>query len=110
MPDPAPGKLGEVNQSIGPADVDEGAEIADRGDSTLADLALAQLIDQSLLHYVSPLLHRLALGEDESVPVAIDLDYLQWQRAADQPRHVGLFAGLVAAPGKKKQTPPPPKI
>ena len=63
----------------------------------LADFALAQLVDQPLLHHVSPLLHRLALGEDESIPVAIDLDDLQRQRATDQPRHVGLLAGLVAA-------------
>ena len=86
-----------MNQSICSADVDEGAEVADRGDTPLADLALAQLVDQPLLHHVSPLLHRLALGEDERIPVPIDLDDLQWQRAAYQPRHVGLLAGLVAA-------------
>ena len=84
MPDPAPGKLGEMDESVSSADVDEGAEVADRRDATLADFALAQLVDQSLLHDVSPLLHRLALGEDETVSVAIDLDHLQRQRATDQ--------------------------
>src|SRR4051812_18259700 len=98
MPDPAPRKLGKMDKSIGSADVDEGAEVADRGDAPLAHLALAQLINQPLLHHISPLLHRLALREDESIPVTIDLDHFQWQRATNQSRHVGLLACLVAAP------------
>src|SRR5215207_6307651 len=79
MPDPAPGKLREMDQSVRSADVDEGAEVADRRDTALTDLALAQFIDQPLLHHVSPLLHRLALREDESVSVTIDFDDLQRQ-------------------------------
>src|SRR5215213_9693895 len=98
MPHPAPGKLGEMDQSVSSAYVDEGAEVADRGDAALADFTLTQFIDQPLLHHVSPLLHRLALREDESVSVTIDFDHLQRQGATDQSCHVGLLAGLVAAP------------
>src|SRR5215208_3694377 len=86
-----------MNKSIGSADVNERAEVADRRDTPLADLALAELVDQSLLHHVSPLLHRLALGEDETVSVPIDFDHLQRQRASDQARHVGLLACFVAS-------------
>ncbi len=86
-----------MDESVRAADVDEGAEVADRGDATLADLALLQLLDQLLLHLVAPLLHGLALGEDQPVAMAVDLDDLEGQRAADQPGHVGLLAGIVAA-------------
>jgi hypothetical protein len=63
--DPAPRELGEVDEPVRAADVDEGAEVADRGDPTLADLALLQLLDQPLLHHVAAFLDGLPLGEDE---------------------------------------------
>src|SRR5690606_8376750 len=48
--DTAPAQLGEVNESVSAPNVDEGAEVADRGDATRADLALLELLDELLLH------------------------------------------------------------
>jgi len=92
---PAPAQLGEVNQSIRAANVDKGAEVADRGNATLANLALAQLFDQLLLHLVALFLHGLALGEDQPVPMPVDLDDLQRQMRADHAGHFGLLASFV---------------
>ncbi len=80
VPHAAPGELGEVNESVRAADVDERAEVADRGDATLADLALLQLPDQSLLHHIAPLLNSLALRKNQTVAVAVDLDDLEGKR------------------------------
>src|SRR5215218_2482151 len=87
-----------MNESVRPADVDEGAEVADRRDPALADLALVEFGDQPLLHLVTAFLDRLALREDESVAVAVDLDDLERQLHADQTGHVSLLARLITAP------------
>ena len=67
-----------------------------RGDAALANFALAQLLDQLLLHLVALFLHGLALGEDQPVAMAVDLDDLERQMGADHAGHLGLLAGFVA--------------
>ncbi len=97
VPDAAPGQLGEVDEPVRPTNVHEGAEVADGGDPALTNLALLQLLDQPLLHHIAAFLDGLPLGEDQPVAMAIDLDDFQRQHRADQARHVGLLARVVAA-------------
>ena len=86
-----------MDQPIGTADVHEGPEVGDGGNPALPRLAFLQILDQPLLHRVAALLHRHALREDEAVAVAVDLDHLQRKRRTDQPRHIGLLRGVIAA-------------
>src|SRR5919201_2442892 len=81
--DAGPGELGEVDQAVGAADVDEGAEVGHRGDAAAPYLALLELADQLLLARVAQLHLRLALGEDQPAPARVDLDDLHGDALAD---------------------------
>ncbi len=94
--DTAPAQLGEVNESVSAPNVDEGAEVADRGDATRADLALLELLDELLLHRVTPLLDGLSLRKDEAIAVPVDFNDLERKAGADQAGHIGLLGRLVS--------------
>ena len=79
-----PGELGEVDQAVGAAQVDEDAEAADARDATAADFAFAQLRQQAVLLFGAPLLHGGALGEDDAVSASVDLDHFESQRATNE--------------------------
>ena len=49
MVDAFPGDLGEVNQAIGAADVDESAKFSQAGNTPGADIAFLQLVDHAFL-------------------------------------------------------------
>ena len=89
-----PGELGQVGEAVGPTEVDEDAEVADRGDLAAADFTLGELAQQALLLLGAPLLHGRALGKDGAVAAAVDLDHLHAQPPADL---VGERVGAVAA-------------
>ncbi len=63
-----------MNEAIGPAQVDEGAEIRDARDRAHDVLALGQLFHNALTLDLLPGSARLALRQDQSAAVAIDLD------------------------------------
>ena len=83
-----------MGEAVGPAEVDEDAEVADRGDLAAPDFALGELAQQALLLLSAPFLHGGALGEDGAVAAAVDLDHLHAQHPADL---VGERVGAVAA-------------
>ncbi len=91
MLDTAPGKLAQVDQAVGAADIHERAEVGDRRDRARANIAFLEVLDDLVLARLTDFLRGLALAQDQAVPVAVDLDDLQRQRAADQPCHVGLL-------------------
>src|SRR5690606_27615454 len=74
---PAPGKLREMDQAIRPSDIDERTEVADARHAATTSLAFVKLLDQALLHNVPLLLYRLPLGEDQPIPMPVDLNNLQ---------------------------------
>ena len=51
--DPAPAHVGDVQQAVDAAEVDEGAELGDVLDDALADLARLDLGEQLLLHLLA---------------------------------------------------------
>ena len=85
----SPGHVGDVQESVEPAEVDEGSEVGDILDDALADLPLEQLLDQS-----RPLLLALALQDhparhhDVPAPL-VELDDLEVVALADQLLDVG---------------------
>ena len=74
-----PRDLGEVDQAIGATKIHEYAKVADRGDSPLADFALDELFEQTVLLLCTPFLQRRALGKDDAVSTTVDLDHFQPQ-------------------------------
>src|SRR5690606_23884750 len=67
--DVLPGQLGDVHQAVDPAEVDERAEVDDRGHDALADLALLQRVEEGLADLALRLLQPGAAGQDHVVAV-----------------------------------------
>ena len=86
-----------MGEPVGPAEVDEDAEIGDGGDAALVDFALAQLVDDALLLLAPPFRHGGPLGEDGAVLAAVDLDHLEAHFAAHERGQGGGGVGIVAA-------------
>src|SRR5215831_7744105 len=84
--DVLPGQLGHVHQAVHAAEVDERAEVDDRGDHALADLALLQRVQEVLAHFRLRLLQPGPAGQDHVVAVLVQLDDLRF----DLPAHVRL--------------------
>ena len=85
-----PRDFAEVREAVGATEVDEDTEAADAGDAALADLALFELGEQAVLLLRAPLLQRRALGEDDAVAAAVDLDDLEPELLADGGRETAL--------------------
>ena len=71
---PTPGHIGDVEQTVDPAEVDEHAEVGDVLDLTGAQLALLDLAHQLGLELLAVLLDQLAARDDDVHPLLIDLD------------------------------------
>ena len=83
MVDVLPGQLGDVHQTVHPAQVDERAEVDDGGDHTLADGALLQLVEELAAHLGLGLLQPGAAGQHHVVAVLVQLDDLGLDLLAD---------------------------
>ena len=71
--DAAPGEVADVDQAVDAADVDEGAEVLDRADDALVDLALFEGLP-GLLALLGPLLfEQVAAGDDEVLLALVGL-------------------------------------
>src|SRR5690606_32073481 len=77
------GQLGDVHQAVHAAQIDEGAEVDDRGDHTLADLALLQLVQELAADLGLGLLEPGATRQDHVVAVLVELDDLGLDLLAD---------------------------
>ena len=78
-----PGQLGDVHQAVDAAEVDERAEVDDRGDDTRPHLALLQGGEEVLADLGLGLLQPGAAGQDHVVAVLVQLDDLGLELLAD---------------------------
>ncbi len=81
-----PAELGDVDESVDAAEVDEGAEVDDRGDDTLAALARLEVGEEVAPLFLLRLFEPGPPRQDDVVAVAVELDDLGLDRLA----HVGL--------------------
>src|SRR5699024_1154668 len=81
--DVLPGQLGHVHQAIHAAQVDERAEVDDRGHHTLADLALLELGEEVLADLGLGLLQPCPTRQHHVVAVLVELDDLRLELLAD---------------------------
>ena len=72
--DAAPAHVGDVQQAVDAAQVDEGAEVGDVLDGALADLADVDLLEQLLLLRLARDLDQLAAADDDVAPALVDLE------------------------------------
>ena len=83
MADAAPAHVGDVQQAVDAVEVDERAEIGDVLDRALADVARGHLGEQLLAAFVAFLLDQFAAGQDDVLPLLVDLDDLEIVGVAD---------------------------
>ena len=85
MVDVVPGELGNVDEAVDTAEVDEGAEVDDGGNGTLETHARLELGQDLGTLGLTGLLEHDATGEDDVVAVAVHLD----DASLDAGAHVG---------------------
>ncbi len=83
MIDVLPGQLGDVHQTVDAAEIDECAEVDDRGHDALADLALLELVQELAADLGLGLLEPRTTREDDVVAVLVELDDLGFDLLAD---------------------------
>jgi hypothetical protein len=83
MVDPPPGHVGDVQQAVEPAQVDEGAEVGDVGDRARDQIALLDGLQQSLLRRLPLLLDELAAADDDVATALVDLEDARPDRLPD---------------------------
>ena len=81
--DVLPGQLGDVNQTVYAAKIDECTEVDDRGNDALADLTLLELVQELGANLGLGLLEPCTTGEHNVVAVLVELDDLRFQLLAD---------------------------
>ena len=81
--DAAPAHVGDVQQAVDAAQVDEGAELGDVLDDALADLARLDLGEQLLLHLLALVFEQLAAADDDVAAGLVDLEDLALDGLAD---------------------------
>ena len=81
--DVLPRQLGNVNQAVDTAEIDEGAEVDDGGNNALADLALLQLVQELGANLGLGLLQVRTAGQNNVVALLVQLDDLCFQLLAD---------------------------
>ena len=74
--DAAPAHVGDVQQAVDAAEVDERAEVGDVLDDALADLARLDLGEQLLLQLVALVFDQLAAADDDVAARLVDLEDL----------------------------------
>jgi hypothetical protein len=81
--DVLPGQLRDVHEAVDATEVHEGTEVDDGGHDTLADLALLQLVEESVADLGLGLLEPRAARQHHVVAVLVELDDLGLERLAD---------------------------
>ena len=74
MVDTTPGQLADMHQSVRASQVHKGPEVGEIADDATSYFPWLQLVKELLATALSPLLDGQALGEDQAVARAIDLD------------------------------------
>ena len=99
--DSAPAHVGDVQQAVDAAQVDEGAELGDVLDHALADLADLDLVEELLLHILPLILEQLAAADDDVAAGLVDLEDLALDGLADVVGNVGRTADVHLAGGQE---------
>ena len=92
-----------MHQAVDPTEVDEGAEVDDRGHHALADGALDELVEELAANLGLSLLEPRAAGQNDVVAVLVQLDDLGFDLLADvrlevaDPAHLDQGGGQEAA-------------
>src|SRR5581483_5106558 len=79
----APGELGDVDQTVHPVEVDEGAEVDDVRDLPVDDVARRKLVEDRLAHLLALVLEHRAAREHDVVARAVQLDDLAAELLAE---------------------------
>ncbi len=87
--DAAPGHIGDVEEAIDAAEVDERAEVGDVLDGALAGLADGDFAEEFLLGFAALFFEELAAGDDDVAAFEIDLEDFGIDGAADVFADVG---------------------
>src|SRR6185436_7721674 len=80
----APGHVGDVEEAVDPAQVDEGAEVGDVLDDALADLPLLDVLEQLLLEALAFFLEEFPARDHDVHALGVDLDDARADRLADE--------------------------
>ena len=88
MIDTTPGHVSDVEQSIDPSEIDEGAEISDVLDDSRAHLGKFDLVHEIRLHLIATLLEKFATTHDDVHPWLVDLDDLAFEITANKLRDI----------------------
>ena len=86
--DAAPGDVGDVQQAVDAAEIDEGAVVGDVLDHAVDDLALFEVLHQLLALLGARLFQHGAAGDDDVAAAAIHFQNLELLRHVHQRRHV----------------------
>ena len=86
--DPAPGDVGDVQQAVDAAEVDEGAVVGDVLHHAVDDLALFEVLHQFLALLGARLFQHGAARDDDIAAAAVHLQDLERLRHVHQRRHV----------------------
>src|SRR5680860_800400 len=84
MVDVAPGKLGDVDQTVDPLEVDEGAEVDDVGDLAVDHLAGLEPVEDLLANLLALFLQHGAPREHDVVAATVQLDHFALERLAEE--------------------------
>src|SRR5690349_13937753 len=92
--DVLPRELGDVHEAVHAAQVDERAEVDDRGHDALADLALLEVVEERRARLRLRLLEQRAAAQDDVVAVLVELEDLGLDLLAEVRREVADAAQL----------------
>src|SRR5262245_26382772 len=81
--DAAPGHVGDVEQAVDAAEVDEGAVVSEVLHHALQDCTLAQVLEGLLLQLLTLLLEEHAPGQDDVPALLVELDDLELEFLRD---------------------------
>ena len=100
--DAAPGDVGDVQQPIDAAEIDEGAVVGDVLHHAVEDHAFLQALDQLAALLGAGLLQHGAAGDDDVAARAVHLEDLERLRAAHQRADVAHRADIDLAAGQER--------
>ncbi len=83
MADPAPGHVGDVEKPVETIEIDERTVIGDVLDRAAANIARLDLREEVAPLFLTLLFDQLAAGDDDVLPLGIDLDHLEIVGLAD---------------------------
>ena len=86
--DAAPRHVGDVQQAVDPAEVDEHAVLGDVLDDSLDEVPFLHLLERTLAQLLALLLEQNAAGKDDVAALLVHLDDFHLEALADQPLQV----------------------